>query len=215
MQDLKGKTIIGIIIVLAILAIILFFQQNNNRVLNMYNKIINSQEYIFSMEEVSADIKYRMSVAKKNNDINIEVNSNEEHTSTLVSKGSAYFIMHDEKEYYEYDSDDIDGDIIISGLKDAVEKKYTSGTESIYGEKYYYEEFEDILTFLILLKSDEDALVKTKFYFKGDKIEYIKNTIYHDDGTTEEELLKVDLNYTVDASMFEIPEDYAEMENNN
>ena len=47
---------------------------------------------------------------------------------------------------------------------------------------------------------------KTRFYFDGDKLVYIK-TIIGD----KQEVLKVDLSYNVDSKLFEIPSDYQEM----
>ena len=214
MQDLKEKVVIIIVIILLILAGILFFQQkqNNNRVSKLYQNINQNQEYIFSLEEINADIKYKVSIAKKENEMSIDFYTDGEHTSTLMSKGRVYSIMHDEQQYYEYDSDELEGDFISSGLKEASEKEYLSGTETIEGNNYYYEEYENILSFLILLKSDEHSIVKTKFYFKGDEIKFIKNVIYYEDGSEEEELLSATLDNNVDSSIFEIPEDYAEME---
>ena len=51
--------------------------------------------------------------------------------------------------------------------------------------------------------------VKTRFYFNGNKICFIKNFIESEDGS-QEELIKVTLKYEVDDSLFAIPEDYAE-----
>ena len=214
MQKFKEKIVIIIIIILIILAGVLFLGRKNNRVSELYQNIINTKEYIFSLEEMNADIKYKVSIAKNESEMSIDFYTENEHTSTLMSKGKVYSIMHDEQQYYEYDSDKLDGDFITSGLKDASEKEYISGTETIEGKNYYYEEFENILSFLILLKSEEDSIVKTRFYFKGDKLQFIKNIMYEED-SSEEELLKVTIDNKVDSSIFEIPKDYSEMETKN
>ena len=52
----------------------------------------------------------------------------------------------------------------------------------------------------------ENEEVKTRFYFKGDKLAYIKTIIGE-----KQELLKVDISYDVDNNLFEIPSDYKEM----
>ena len=53
---------------------------------------------------------------------------------------------------------------------------------------------------------EEDQEVKTRFYFDGDKLVYIK-TIIGD----KQELLKVDISDNVDNNLFEIPSDYKEV----
>ena len=62
-----------------------------------------------------------------------------------------------------------------------------------------------------MLNESESSIIKTRFYFDGNDIAYIKN-IVQDEESTQEELLKVTLKYSVDESLFEIPEDYAETE---
>ena len=114
--------------------------------------------------------------------------------------------MHLEKEYYLYDSNEIDADIIKNGLNGIDEESYTRGQEKINGKNYYYEEYNDISTFFIWSKYDEEKEIKTRFYFNNGKIVYIK-TISED----TEELLKIEFSDNVDDSVFEIPNDYAEM----
>ena len=48
--------------------------------------------------------------------------------------------------------------------------------------------------------------VKTRFYFEGDKLAYIKTII-----GGKQELLKVDISYNIDNKLFEIPSNYEEM----
>ena len=81
---------------------------------------------------------------------------------------------------------------------------------------YYYEEFDGITDFLIESYKDMDVeTAKTRFYFKGKKLQFIK-TIYQtvDPDTGEianiEELLKANIEYQVEENIFEIPSEYAE-----
>ena len=53
---------------------------------------------------------------------------------------------------------------------------------------------------------EEDQEVKTRFYFDGDKLVYIKKII-----GDKQELLKVDISDNVDNNLFEIPSDYKEV----
>lgn len=211
----KSKSVIIFIVFLVVIVLItsfifVFQRDKTDRVLNMYNKIKDSQNFTFTMEEVNSETQYKISISQRGTDTNIDMQTANEHTSTLIVEGHVYFIMHDEQEYYTYDSDNTDGDIILGGLKDISDKEYIHGTEEIFGKSYYYEEFEDISTFMILLDLNEDSKVKTRFYFDGDEIAYIKN-IVSDNGEEQEELLKVTLEYSVDDSLFEIPSEYAEM----
>ena len=57
--------------------------------------------------------------------------------------------------------------------------------------------------------ANEESNIKIRFYFNGDELAYIKNIVTNKDGQ-EEELLKTSLVYSVDDSLFVVPEDYAE-----
>lgn len=213
MQKSKKIVILIFIIIIVlgiVLAIINLNKDKTDRVLNMYNSIQNSQRYTFTIQEVNSDIQYKISIMHRGTDTNLDMESENEHTSTLILEDHVYYIWHDEQEYYVYDSNNADGDVILEGLKDIDGKEYTHGVETLYGTEYYYEEYENITSFAILVDVDEDATIKTRFYFDGDDIVYIKN-IVTDEDIEKEELLKITLEYDVDDSAFEIPADYAEL----
>lgn len=213
MQKSKAPLIIFSIVIFILLIIALIFilkGEKSNITISMYNSICNNQKFTFNMEEENQEIDYKISIAQKSTDICIDMYSGDEHTTTLVLDGVAYFIMHNEEEYYIYDSEDIDADILIGGLKNIGDKEYKKGKEKINGTTYYYEEYTGISTFLMFLNPDEDAQIHTRFYFDGDKIAYIKN-IVQDGEESQEELLKITLEYDADDSLFEIPKDYAEL----
>ena len=213
MQNSKKILILisAIIVILIIVAFLCIFQGNNiNRVDRIYKKLIKNQKYTFSMEETNSENKYKIVVSHRENDINIETGYDDKYTSTLIKDGYVYVIMHDDKEYYVMDGEDTDADIIISGIKDASEKEYEKGKEEINGKTYYYEEYKDITSFIMLAHETEDSNIITRFYFDNNDLVYIKNIII-DEEEKQEELLKVSLRYDVDDSLFEIPEDYAEL----
>ena len=58
----------------------------------------------------------------------------------------------------------------------------------------------------MLLHENDDEITITRFYFDNGNLVFIKNKILN-----EEELLKVDIRYDSDDSLFEIPEEYAEL----
>ena len=86
-------------------------------------------------------------------------------------------------------------------------KNILSGYEKINRKKYYYEEYNGMASFIMWSNYEEESVIKTRFYFDQNKIAYIKTII--DDSV--EELLKVDFSDEVDGSLFEIPDDYAEI----
>lgn len=200
------KIIFGILIIGLITAIVIAVtQKEKDLTVKMYQEICEKQNYTFSMKEENFDQNYTLTVAKRQDDMCIEAKSDTEHTTTLIKQGAAYYVMHLEKEYYLYDSNQIDADIIKNGLEGIEEETYRSGNEKINGKSYYYEEYDGISTFIIWTNNNEESSVKTRFYFEKGKIVYIK-TILGD----VEELLKIDLSDEIQESMFEIPEDYAE-----
>ena len=213
MQKSKKALIIflSLICILVVIALILIFQDNKkDRLIKLYKKVLESKSYTFSMEEDNKDYVYKMTVSQKENNIKIDTQSGDDNSSTLILDGRVYVIMHKPKEYYIVDGDNVDGDIIISGLKEMANEKYVNGREEINGKTYYYEEYKDKSNFLQLVHETDDAKITTKFYFDNNNLVYIKNTV-EDEGDKQEELLKVILNYEVDSNIFKIPEDYAEM----
>ena len=210
---MSKKTIIisASVMFLLIIAVALILTSNQkSRVKSIYDKMLKSKCFTFSMEETTPDINYKVSMIQRENDICIDMYSDEEHTSTLILENKSYFIMHDEKEYYDYGDEKIDSDIVLSSLKKLIQKPFVTGKEEINETTFYYEEYENEETdFIIFANIKEDSNIKTRFYFNGNNICYIKNIIESEDDK-QEELIKVDLKYKVDDELFNIPEDYAE-----
>ena len=90
----------------------------------------------------------------------------------------------------------------ITSLSHEIEKL----TEIIENKKYSYEEF-DVFTDLVFKNFSESELknAKTRLYYNGNKLAYIK-TIIGD----YEELLKITLIDSVNSNLFEIPSNYQE-----
>ena len=196
-----------IIVVIVLITILFVSQKPKNMTKNMYNDINEKNKYTFSMLEENEELSYNLKIVKNEEAMCIDTTSNDERTSTLVKNGSAYYLMHANKEYYLYDSSQIDADILGNELDTVKTANYKSGYETINNKKYYFEEYEGIVTFILLTNYNEDSSIKTRFYYDDGKIAYIKTFI---DDT--EELLKIDFSQDVDEGLFEIPEDYAELE---
>jgi len=215
MKESKYIILVFIIIVLITIALIFILNsKQNNLTLSMYQDIVYSQKYTIIMEGNDSEYTYKVSIAQSGTDISIDMNTEfedeQQHTTTLITDKNAYYIMHNEEEYSVLDSQDIEIDNLIPEMKDVNEKQYQKGKEKIRGKTYYYEEYEDISTYLMLIDVSEDGNLKTRFYYNNGELEYIKNII-EQDGETIEELVKVKCIYDAEKSLFEIPEDYAEI----
>ena len=180
-----------IVLVIGIISLVRVKQDTTSKLSKIYNKMIENQTYSFTrydFEEKNKSITY-----KKNN-------------KTLI----------DMKEYYLYPSNSSDEEILTETLKNIIDLEYTEEKEKIYGVTYKYEEYKGISDFLISSSNYMDAnSVKTRFYFKGNNLEYIKtiyNVVNEETGevTQVEELQTVKVEYKVEDSIFTIPRDYAE-----
>lgn len=209
MKKLIPKIFFFVLFIILVISIIIAITQNtHDRTIKMYNNLINKENYTLKIVEENKDINYSITMAKKDSYTSIDTVSNDEHTTTLVKDDIAYYVMHNTGEYYLYDSKQIEADILIDDLKEIDKKEYKKGHETINGKDYYYEEYQGISAFILWLDHEEDENeIKTRFYFDGNNIKYIKNIL-----EDEEELLKVELLTKVEDKLFEIPSDYAEIE---
>ena len=213
----KSKFIIFIFIIIILITLSLLFILNSkdkDLTLSMYQDISNSQKYTIILEGNDSEYTYKVSIAQSGTDISIDTNTKfedeEQHTTTLIKDKNTYYIMHNEEEYSVLDNQDIEIDNLIPQVKDIDEKQYQIGKEKIRGKTYYYEEYEDISTYLMLIDVSEDGNLRTRFYYNNGELEYIKNII-EQDGENIEELVKVKCVYDAEKSLFEIPKDYAEI----
>ena len=206
--------IVIVIIAVVIIAIVILIkgtQEETSKLTKTYNKMVESQTYAFTrydFEEKNKIITY-----KKADKTLIDMYNPDEHISTLILKGDTYLISHAYKEYYVYPNNNVDEEILIETLKSIIQLEYTTGKEKIYGKTYKYEEYNGVSDFLISSANNMES-VKTRFYFQGNELVYLK-TIYNitDDETGEkaqEELQTVKIEYKVEEGVFEIPNDYAE-----
>ncbi len=202
------KLIIIIILVIAILIVINKIMNKNitntNKIARLYNELISTQTYLFEMERNDDN---KVILAKKDNKTMIDQYSEHSHMTILVEGNKTYLVLHDKEEYLVYGQDNVEQNILPDGLKELVDKSFTTGTEKIRGKKYSYEEFDGSTIFTVsnTLDTSEEG-IKTRFFFdKNDNLVYIKTMTAND-----QELLKVKLEKQVDDSVFEIPAHYAE-----
>lgn len=208
----KKKIIILSVIILIIIGIIVAGimltrnsnEKNNETKLNkIYYTLTSSQTYLFKMTQ---NEKNQTIMAKKNEETVIDQYTEDSHSTTLIKDGDTYLILHDRNEYYVYEGNNVEQNLLTEGINELINKEFTSGTEKVKGKKYDYEEYNCSTIFMISNQLKLDEEVKTKFYFDKNKdLKYIKTTF----GNTEE-LLEIELSNEVNDSLFTIPSDYAE-----
>ena len=205
-----------IIIVVIIIAIILTqgAKEKISKLAEVYNQMVANQIYSFTRYDLEENNKNI--ICKKANKTLIDLYDSEGYTSTLILDGETYLISHRDKEYYVYPSSNSDEEMLTDNLKNIIDLEYTIGKEKIYGKTYKYEEYKGVTDFLISTANNiELDTAKTRFYFKGKELVYLKtiyNVVNEETGekTEEEELQTVEVKYEVEDSIFEIPSDYAE-----
>lgn len=205
---LNKKKVAAVIAIFGILIITIIWATSaslskGTKVAKLYKRIEKAKEYLFEMKDES---NYEITIAEKNGQMVIDMNNNGEKVTTLIKDGTEYLIMHSQKEYYTYDGEGTDEAIVTDMLKD-LKKADSTGKEKINGNTYKYEEykgFEGFMTSTGLEIDDEN--VSTRFYFKGKNLVYIKTIVQDED----DELLSVNISYSVPDELFEIPSDYEE-----
>lgn len=173
-----------------------------SKVSKLYQELEKKSTYCVTTKSNNDEEVY---YAIKDNQAYIKLSSQgEKIEELLIKEGTTYLLVEDQKKYYTYENNEMDLKMILRQLEEAKNKQYTQGKEKIDGKDYQYEEYEQTADFLIKAISTEDEeKAKTRFYFEGDQLVYIK-TIIED----EQELLKVDISNQVDEKLFEIPSDY-------
>ena len=204
----KKKVVITVAIIIAIIvAIVVFFVTSDgggSKVEKLYSKLSESTEYLFEMKDTS---NYQITIAKKNGQTCIDMDSNNEKVTTLVKDNVTYVISHSQKEYRVYNADVAGETVVTDMLGNLKNTEFTTGNEQVNGKNYKFEEYAGFSGFMTSTNIElEESKAKTRFYFEGNNLVYIKTI--PDNG--EEELLEVKISYSVPDELFEIPSDYAE-----
>lgn len=212
----KNKKIILIsvvsIIAVALIAGLLWYfiskgnnEENVSRLNQFYETLQSKTSYSF---ETKLDDNNKMYYANLENKAYINTIYNGTESEFIIRDGNTYLILDDMKTYYTYKNNETDLDKIETELKDIKDLEPENGKEEIENKTYKYEEYK-VLTSLTMLDTsniEENQEVKTRFYFEGDNLIYIKTII----GETQE-ILKVNISNNVDKKIFEIPSEYREM----
>ena len=210
----KKKIVLNIAIVIFVLIIIAgligyFASKENNkedvaRLNQLYESFKSKNSYSFT---TTLDDDNKMYYATKEDKTYINTIYKGNESKFIIRDGNTYLIKDDRETYYTYNNNETDLkkiEVELNSIKNLVSNK---GTEKIENKAYQYEEYEVLTTFSMMDTSDigETEKVKTRFYFKGDNLVYIKTIVGQ-----KEELLKVDISYNIDEKLFEIPSNYKE-----
>ena len=210
---MKKKIIIPIIMLILALIIcsvvVIVKKHSESRLTKTYEKMSENGQYQF--ERSTKNEENKIIVSEKENKKIIDMYNYGNHTTTLIKDNTSYLILHDKEEYYDYNNIISEENPLLEELKKISENEYTTGKEEVNGEKYYYEEYDNTSYFLLYAAKDMNPdTAKTRFYFKGNNLVYIKTIYTTTEGQNEEELWKVNIKYEVEDKIFEIPENYAE-----
>ena len=214
----KKKIAIIIVVTLVVLALIagiswwaINSQNTNNekeaknisKVAKLYSELKEKGAYRATIE---LDDKNVIQYAKKDNKAYLDTNYNWQNSKFIIKDGNSYLLVKEQQAYYTYRNNETELGKIENPLNRIKNSEYKEGKEKIDGKEYKYEEYQGITDFLMKETENVDEQTsKTRFYFNGDKLVYIK-TITGD----YQEILKVNISYTVDDKLFEIPAEYKE-----
>lgn len=203
--------VIAVVVVLAIAGITILFMNKKgeqpeigqNRTLKLYDELISKGAYTFN---TFLNEKNKMYYSKKEKVAYIDTIYEGDESKYVIKDGNSYLIDDEDKVFYTYHNNEIDLRKIEDELEKVKNLEYVAGKEKINNKEYKYEEYNAITNLMFKNLEDlEDKDLKTRFYYDGDKLVYIKTVV-----GDYEELLKVDMSYNVDSKLFEIPTDYQE-----
>ena len=214
-MDKNKKIIIAIssIVIVAIICIVAFFMIKNNgkvqegdnkssKLSQVYEKMNEKLVYTFTATLNDENTK---TVKRKNDKARIDLNLDGEKSTDIIKDGNTYLVMEEEEKVYKYQNNDIELAELLIDMKETIESQNPQKSkEEIDGKKYECEEDKDVSDFLLVEEAEDESTVSTKFYFKGNNLEYIKTKV-----NDKEELLKINISYDdISENEFEIPEEY-------
>ena len=210
----KKKILIIMIVIILIIAccggIALYMTQTDAKnenyfgIQKLYEELRSKESYSFI---TTLDNNNKMYYAKQQDKAYIETIYDGSESKFIIKDGNSYLMMDDSKTYYTYKNNEIDLNKIESSLEEIKDMGYEKGKEKIENKIYTYEEYNTVTKFNMMDNSENEGQeIKTRFYFDGNKLEYIKTIVGN-----KQELLKVDISDDVDNNLFEIPSEYKEM----
>lgn len=215
-MDKNKKIIIAIsaVVIIAIICVTAFFviknnekigeteNNSNSKLSQVYEKMNEKSVYTFT---ATLNDKNSKIVKRKNDKARIDLNLDGEKSTDIIKDGNTYLVMEEDEKVYKYQNNDIELTELLIDIKETIESQSPQKSkEEIDGKKYECEEYKGISSFLLTEKAETEENLSTKFYFNGNKLEYIKTKI-----NDKEELLKVNISYDdISENEFDIPSEY-------
>lgn len=208
-------SVISIIVLALIIGIAIFLINRYNseesqsysgdtRIARLYDRL--NKEKMFSFT-TTIDDNNKEIYAKSSDVAFVDTIYEGEESKFVIKDGNSYLLNDENKIYYTYQNNEIDLNRVIEQLEEVKDTELVEGTENIEGKEYNYEEYSGFTSFAFKLSDEGDTEnMKTRFYFDGDNLVYIKTIT-----SNTQELLKVEISDDVDENLFEIPSDYREM----
>lgn len=209
-------SVISVIVLAIIIATVIFLINRNNskenqtysgdtKIARLYDRL--NKEKMFSFT-TTIDDNNKEIYAKSVDSAYIDTIYDGEESKFVIKDGNSYLLNDKNKIYYTYQNNEMELNKVIEQLEEIKDTELVEGTENIEGKEYNYEEYSGFTSFAFKLSDEGDTEnIKTRFYFDGDNLAYIKTIT-----NNTQELLKVEISYeNIDKNLFEIPSNYREM----
>ena len=167
------------------------FNKNGERLVGQIAK----RQAVTNPDNTVISIKRKMGTAEK-------VKIDGETSKYLMMNGNMYYIIDSQEAYYTYTNNQTYLNKIEVQLEALLNMEHGEGREEINNRQYDYEEYGNTASFAI--KPFETESSTTRFYFRGDELQYIKTI-----SGEEQETLEVEISDNVDTNLFKLPEGYA------
>ena len=219
-MDKKKKiiiiSIVTVVIIALVVGLIIFFvnrgnnggeettiASNSTKIAKLYNNLSKKETFSFT---TTLDDNNKEIYAKNNNTAYTDTINDGEESKYIIRDGNSYLLRDSDKVYYTYRNNEVNLNKVLEQLSEIKDTELVEGKEEIDGKNYKYEEYTGITNFAIKLTDDNNSEdVKTRFYFDGNDLVYIKTIVGNN-----QELLSVEISDDVDSSLFEIPKNYKE-----
>lgn len=177
-------------------------EENGKSKLNgLYDKLKDSKNYSISLTLNKDNVR---TTSKKGDFAKVEIINQGTKNDYIVKDKMTYMLVENTEKVYKYKNNVALLNDFENKLDEILNKNFVVGTEEIDGKQYRYEEFNNTSVFVINFKKKiDDAETKTRVYFEGNDVKYIKTYI----GDVEQ-LLKVEIKYDcMKNSDFDVPEE--------
>ena len=209
-------SVISVIVLAIIIATVIFLINRNNskenqtysgdtKIARLYDRL--NKEKMFSFT-TTIDDNNKEIYAKSSDVAFVDTIYEGEESKFVIKDGNSYLLNDENKIYYAYKNNEMELNKVIEQLEEIKDTELVEGTENIEDKEYNYEEYSGFTSFAFKLSDEGDTEnIKTRFYFDGDNLAYIKTIT-----NNTQELLKVEISYeNIDKNLFESPSDYREM----